>query len=155
MTKLTCRDFQKQYGKFLRLIDSNWNTDGGPKSTFRAKDQFFMMLCFLKHDFQKNVSAIIFRSKTSASEKMISSFIRLTLDQNDEWYVLNIGSSLTINNSFEDIKHFPSFPHSLYATDVTFQQCLKPAGPAHKDKLYFSGKHKLYGLKVQVSVLPK
>ena len=51
-------------------------------------------------------------------------------------------------------KCFESFPCALYATDVTFQQCNRPGGTMGEGKVFFSGKHHLYGLKVEVSVLP-
>lgn len=45
------------------------------------------------------------------------------------------------------------FSFAQYATDVTFQQCVRPAGVAQEGKLYSSRKQKLYGLKVEVSVI--
>ena len=49
---------------------------------------------------------------------------------------------------------FSNYPCALYATDVTFQQANRPTGTIEEGKAYYSGKHKLYGLKVEVSVLP-
>ena len=49
---------------------------------------------------------------------------------------------------------FKSFPKALHATDVTFQQAFRPSGSIEEGKRYFSSKHKLYGYKVDVSVLP-
>ncbi|ETV67620.1 hypothetical protein H257_16216 [Aphanomyces astaci] len=46
---------------------------------------------------------------------------------------------------------FTNYP---YATDVTFQQTNVPAGSYAEKKSYYSGKHSLYGHKVEVSVLP-
>ena len=49
---------------------------------------------------------------------------------------------------------FNNFPEALYSVDVTFQQSFPPSGAIQEGKLYFSGKHKLYGIKMEVSVLP-
>lgn len=49
---------------------------------------------------------------------------------------------------------FKNFKYARYATDVTFQQSFRPSGSIEEGKAYFSGKHKLYGYKVEVSVLP-
>ena len=51
-------------------------------------------------------------------------------------------------------KQFKNFPCARYATDVTFQQANRPSVFLEKVKKYYSGNHKLYGYKVEVSVLP-
>ncbi|KAF0689788.1 Aste57867_18807 [Aphanomyces stellatus] len=50
---------------------------------------------------------------------------------------------------------FANFPYALYATDVKFQPCERPTGRFGESKHYFSGKHHLYGLKLEVSVSPE
>lgn len=54
----------------------------------------------------------------------------------------------------EEKKLFKSFPFARYTTDVTFQQTNRPTGNIQESKLYYSGKHNLYGYNVEVSVLP-
>ncbi|ETV92761.1 hypothetical protein H310_12991 [Aphanomyces invadans] len=49
---------------------------------------------------------------------------------------------------------FETYAYGRYATDVTFQQTNIPVGSYAEKKLYYSGKHHLYGHKVEVSVLP-
>lgn len=49
---------------------------------------------------------------------------------------------------------FHSFDSARYAADATFQQSSRPTGNISEDKAYFSGKHKLYGYRVEVFVLP-
>ena len=49
---------------------------------------------------------------------------------------------------------FQNFPFCLEAIDVTFQQANRPSGNMQEGKVYFSGKHKLYGYKVEVAVRP-
>ena len=55
---------------------------------------------------------------------------------------------------FQSNKLFKNHPCARYATDVTFQQANRPSGSLEEGKKYYSGKHKLYGYKVEVSVLP-
>ncbi|KAG3103221.1 hypothetical protein PI125_g13920 [Phytophthora idaei] len=43
-------------------------------------------------------------------------------------------------------------PYALYTTDVKFQPAFRHTGRFSEAKHYFSNKHKLYGLKVEVSV---
>ena len=49
---------------------------------------------------------------------------------------------------------FKNFPFCLEAVDVTFQEVNRPSGNMQEGKVYFSGKHKLYGYKVEVAVRP-
>jgi DDE superfamily endonuclease len=49
---------------------------------------------------------------------------------------------------------FENFPFALYATDVKFQVSNRPSGKFMEQKHYFSGKHKLYGCKIECSVSP-
>lgn len=49
---------------------------------------------------------------------------------------------------------FKNFPYALFATDVKFQPCCRPTGLFPEQKRYFSGKHKMYGLKLECSVSP-
>ncbi|KAF0747311.1 hypothetical protein AaE_007771 [Aphanomyces astaci] len=50
---------------------------------------------------------------------------------------------------------FRNFPYAKYATDVKFQPSNRPSGRFGEQKHYFSGKHKLYGLKIEASVSPE
>ena len=49
---------------------------------------------------------------------------------------------------------FKHFPVACYATDVSSQPNFRPGGSLHEGKKYFSGKHKRYGYKMEVSILP-
>lgn len=51
-------------------------------------------------------------------------------------------------------RSFSSFPYKRYAADVTFQQPQRPSGSIQKGKVYLRGKQKLYGYRVEISVLP-
>ncbi|RHX98722.1 hypothetical protein DYB25_013537, partial [Aphanomyces astaci] len=48
---------------------------------------------------------------------------------------------------------FKYFPVAWYAMDITFQQTNVPTGACKEKKLYYSGKHSLYGHEVEVSVV--
>ncbi|ETP53415.1 hypothetical protein F442_01678 [Phytophthora nicotianae P10297] len=47
---------------------------------------------------------------------------------------------------------FSHFPSALYAVGHTFQQSWRPGGSIAENGKFYSGKHGLYGLKVEVSV---
>lgn len=48
---------------------------------------------------------------------------------------------------------FSNYKYSHHATDVIFQQAFRSSWNMQEGKFYYSGKHKLYGYKVEVSVL--
>lgn len=55
-----------------------------------------------------------------------------------------------IENAARKLK---KFPYKRQGTDVTFQQSNRPFGNIAKRKMHFSGKHKRYGYRVEISVL--
>ena len=55
---------------------------------------------------------------------------------------------------YESRRKFLQDPMALYAADVTFQPSFRPSENMEEGNKYFSGKHKQYGYKVEVSVLP-
>ncbi|RHY43035.1 hypothetical protein DYB26_004468 [Aphanomyces astaci] len=50
-------------------------------------------------------------------------------------------------------KRFKHFPSARYAVDVTFQQTHAPVVSFGEKRVFFSKKHALHGMKVEVSVL--
>lgn len=51
-------------------------------------------------------------------------------------------------------KTFMNFKYALYATDAMSQHINRKSGNHEESKKYYSGKHKLYGYGVEVSVVP-
>lgn len=50
--------------------------------------------------------------------------------------------------------NFQDLDSEGYITDVSFQKYNWPSGNMSEGKKYFSGKHKLYGYKANISVYP-
>ncbi|KAE9161320.1 hypothetical protein PF002_g32403 [Phytophthora fragariae] len=71
-----------------------------------------------------------------------------------EEYVDSLNASMAMSKMALSGKSFKHFPCARYATDVTFQQANCPAGTHSEAITYYSGKHHLYGYKVEISVLP-
>ncbi|ETV99080.1 hypothetical protein H310_08508 [Aphanomyces invadans] len=59
---------------------------------------------------------------------------------------------VTMTQQIERGRTFSNFPSALYCTDVKFQPSYRPTGRFDEAKHYYSGKHKLYGLKLEYSV---
>lgn len=58
----------------------------------------------------------------------------------------------TMATQLRDGQRFRHHPFALYALDVKFQPAFRPGGRFNEKKHYFSGKHKLYGFKVECAV---
>ncbi|ETV88818.1 hypothetical protein H257_00310 [Aphanomyces astaci] len=52
-------------------------------------------------------------------------------------------------------QRYDLYPYAKYAADVKFQPSHRPSGRFGEQRHYFSGKHKLYGLKIKASVSPQ
>ncbi|ETP32118.1 hypothetical protein F442_19125 [Phytophthora nicotianae P10297] len=132
-----------------------WNVGRGRRSQFAGKDVLFMTLAAFKHGGTWDMNAHVFLIKTPTFIKTITSFCRVLAQRvYDEWVrgkavETNMRWLVTSGNTFS---HYPC---ALNATDVTFQQANRPAGNMTEVMPYYSAKHKLYGLKVEVSVNPK
>ena len=136
------------------FVSANWNTGRGRKTKVEAKDVLFMMMTVLKHGQQWDFTARLFKMKTCTFERIISGFINMLAPHLYETCVRKLEEKWTVAKLRSSNTTFQHFHMARYATDVTFQQSYRPSGSMAEGKKYFSGKHKLYGYKVEVSVLP-
>ncbi|KAE8995647.1 hypothetical protein PR002_g19556 [Phytophthora rubi] len=90
----------------------------------------------------------------SPFQKMVKKFVTMLDPCLCQIFVLDEEGRSTMRHLTLTGKTFANVPCARYATDVTFQQADRPVGGYNDAKTYFSGKHHLYGLKVEVSVIP-
>lgn len=110
-----------------------------------------MALSVLKHGRAWDFLARMFGQKTSAFERMIVRFIRMLFEPVYEQYAYQTKrwSMKMLHNNNNLLKNYPM---KRYSMEVTFQPSYRPSGSIAEGKKYFSGKHKLYGYKVEVFV---
>lgn len=113
-----------------------------------------MLLVVMKHGGTWEMLASIFNVKAPAFEKMITGFLRVVSPKLYEDQVMDETGRNTMTRLARTEHTFRHFPCALYATDVKFQQSNRPVGNMAEGKPYYRGKHKLYGLKVEMSVSP-
>ncbi|ETI35397.1 hypothetical protein F443_18260 [Phytophthora nicotianae P1569] len=94
------------------------------------------------------------KCRYAARYKMVRRFMDAASPFLYEAFVESINDKWTLGKIVRSGHAFQNFPYARYATDVAFQQANKPAGNMNEIKPYYSGKHHLYGYKVEVSVLP-
>ncbi|ETO63278.1 hypothetical protein F444_18992 [Phytophthora nicotianae P1976] len=155
LTNYTPRELNVLWSIVRLHVTRYWNVGRRRRTQFAGKDVLFMTLAVFKRGGTWDMNAHVFRIKAPTFIKTITSFCRVLAPRvYDEWMrgkavETNMRRLVTSGNTFS---HYPC---ALYATDVTFQQANRPAGNTTEVMPYYSAKHKLYGLKVEVSVNPK
>ena len=69
-------------------------------------------------------------------------------------YVQDICTQFSMTSLGDSEQLLSLFAEVFYAADVTFQQFFRLSGSIQERKLYFRGRHELYGLKAEFSELP-
>ncbi|ETP04378.1 hypothetical protein F441_18848 [Phytophthora nicotianae CJ01A1] len=155
LTNYTPRELNVLWSIVRLHVTRYWNVGRRRRTQFAGKNVLFMTLAVFKCGGTWDMNAHVFRIKAPTFIKTITSFCRVLAPRvYDEWMrgkavETNMRRLVTSGNTFS---HYPC---ALYATDVTFQQANRPAGNTTEVMPYYSAKHKLYGLKVEVSVNPK
>ena len=113
-----------------------------------------MSLSTLKHASHWDFNGKLFGVKGSTFERMIIGFADKGVDILYETVVVRWEERFTMERLIKDNSTFRHYNFSLYATDVTFQNSNRPGVNHEEAKRHLSNKHKLYGYKSEVSVLP-
>lgn len=101
-----------------------------------------------------DLMAEIFEKKAPTLQRLFTRGIDIVVVALYDTYVSSACNKSNMENYIKKNITFKNFPYALYATDVIFQQSNRPTGNMMEGKVYFSGKHKLYGYKSEVSVAP-
>lgn len=148
------QEFEGLWQQVEDEVALGYNVGRGRKSPQKGKDVLFMTLATLKHGGHWEFMGRMFGIKGPTFERMVLRFITMLSPVIQDRFVAKAASEWDMDKLHEAEKTFTSFKCARYATDVTFQQALRPSGNIFEGKRYFSGKHKLYGYKCDFSVLP-
>lgn len=154
MTNFSLPEFNGIWDLIRTHVATHWNVGRGKKSSFKAKDVLLMTLTVLKHGGSWDFLSKMFKIKGPTFERTVMTFVDVIEPFLFKQSVANWEKKFTMDRLMADKTVFKYSKHALYATDVTFQQSNRPSGNHEEAKGYFSGKHKLYGYKNEVSVLP-
>ncbi|KAG3107373.1 hypothetical protein PI124_g13314 [Phytophthora idaei] len=155
LTNFSPRDPNVLWFSLRNHVVRCWNVGRGRRSTFAAKDVFFMLLVVMKYGGTWDMLARIFRIKTPTFIKTITGFIEIVAPKLHEAWVASQLDDSSMRALVTSGHTFQNFPCALYATDVTFQQSNRPSGSMAETMPFYSAKHKLYGFKVEVFVNPR
>lgn len=119
------------------------NIGRGPRSKISKHDKLVMILCYLKHYETIDKMKDTFSISRSHLHTILMTTINSISPVLYDYYVENL------NERIEDEDNEILYPNAKYVIDVTFQSIWTPTGTYDEKKQFYSGKHKLYGLKSQ------
>lgn len=154
MTNFDVHRFEDIWNIVHDHVSRTYNVGRGQRCSVTGKDALFITFCVLKHGGHWDVLSRMFKLKAPTFERLVSKFIQIISSFLYKEFVTNASKEYNMSTLNQRKQLFRSFPYALYATDVTFQQSYRPSGSVDEGKRYYSGKHKLYGYKVEVSVMP-
>ena len=154
MTNFEPQEFTAIWARLEQFITSNINVGRGCKSAQKPKDVLFMKLAALKYGGNWDFLAIMFGVSASSFERLVMKFVHLISEAVYDSYVEYQARKWSMEPLKSKYRCFRKYPMARFSTDVTFQPIFRPSGSIEEGKKYVSGKHKLYGYKVEDSVLP-
>ncbi len=154
MRNFTLPERRRLYGIMQECIVTSWNVERGRRSTLTPMDVLFMCLVVLKHGRSWDTLCTIFRIKSPTFMRLITGFVSKIVPFSVERFVKKYDQKMTMQCLNEKGQLFKDHPYAIEAIAVTFQQSNRPSGNMQEGKNFFSGKHKLYGYKVEVAFRP-
>ncbi|ETV72161.1 hypothetical protein H257_12637 [Aphanomyces astaci] len=154
MTYFSPSEFNVLWADIRMYVNKSWNVGSGRKCDVSNRDMLVMLLTTMKTGGSWDIVATIFKEASPTFQKRVMNFVRVlhpfVMRKNvnalaDKWTMLLLSTSG---------QRFANYPYACYATDVTFQQTNVPPDSYADKNVYYSGKHSLYGHKVELSVLP-
>ncbi len=118
------------------------------------KDLLFIVLCLLKAATNWDLMGEICEKKGLTLQRLFSHVVDLLSPLLYQDCINHYYSKLSMAHIIKKGNQFKHLPCALFVIDVIFQQGNRPSGILLEGKLYFSGKHKLYSYKTEVSVAP-
>lgn len=114
----------------------------GKHGKWTAADKFFMTLCYIKHYETRDKLGETFHTSKPQINKLVATTTAAVTPLLYAHFVTNIRALLP-----EDVEDEGEFGNDKFVMDATIQEIWTPLGTFEERKRFFSGKHKLYGLK--------
>ena len=154
LTRFDACEFQDLWVCIILVVLGTWHKVRGKRTQFTGNNAFFMTLVTMKDGGTWDFLARVLSIKAPIFERVVLRFVTLFSETIYDKFVLSGLLTFDMASLQNSGRCFKNYPCARYATDVTFQQAYRPSGAMEEGKKFYSGKHKLYGYKVEVSVLP-
>ncbi|KAJ0391121.1 hypothetical protein ATCC90586_011652 [Pythium insidiosum] len=153
-TGFTMNEFNLLWMDLKPFISRHWNVGSGRKRCVTDRDMLFMALTALKNAGSWDYLGAMFAQTGSTFSTRVIDFLEMLRPCLLAKYVVATAERWSMLKLSTTGNQFHNFPEARYAVDVTFQQTETPGGNFGEKKKFFSKKHGLYGVKVEVSVVP-
>lgn len=141
LTGFTCAEFMELLGYVEDAIPTVIGR--GRRSRLVPADRFLLLLCYLKHyETHAKIGDTFHVSKTQI-QRIVDTTLAAVTPLLYSRFVENITDLI----DYEPVEG--EFSEAKYVMDATIQEIWTPLGTYEERKRYYSGKHKLYGLKTQ------
>lgn len=150
MCNFTLDEFNALYGKVEVELMTELLTCRRRKTSTAPKDALFVALVVLKHYDTSHRHGIDFNMTSTMLEQLCHRVYHMVGPVLFAAHVVNVKMA----DQAENGHGFQNYQSVLYATDVKFQLNQRPSGRFDKARQYFSGKHNLYGLKIECFIAP-
>ena len=154
LTNFTPTEFFQLWNLLSEFVIPPFTTGRGRRSRVKPLDLFFNVVARVKTWGNWEFLARMFNMKGPTFERLVMRLVNCLSKHAYKTLVLAVGDDCDMDGMLQKNKFFRHFKFARYATDVTFQQSNRPSGNLQEAKAHYSGKHKLYGYQVEVSVLP-
>ncbi|ETW03784.1 hypothetical protein H310_05150 [Aphanomyces invadans] len=151
LTNFNPMEFEIVWSVVETELQARWNDSRGRKSKTTPKNALFITLVIMKYYQTWEKHALDFDNKAPTLEKIVLRVVEVVSPLIYNYFVV----MPTMEQIHVSGHPFANYPYAKYATDVKFQPSHRPAGGFGEQKHYFSGKHKLYGLKIEASFSPQ
>jgi hypothetical protein len=140
LTGFTCDEFLE----LLELCEQAipMNIGRGKHGKWTASDKFLILLCYVKHYETQDKLGETFHTSKPQINRIVSTTAAAVTPILYTHYVTNVRDLLPA-----DIDDDGEFGNAKFVMDATIQEIWTPLGTFEERKRFFSGKHKLYGLK--------
>lgn len=153
-TNMTYAEMYELYKLCEEKIREEWKGSKRNKSKYSLMDILFLMLVSFKSGTTWFFVANQFRLHAATVERIVVRLIKCISVHLYDHFIGKESEKSTMENFRRNNLTFSNTPEALYAVDVRLQHCYRPTGAMENVKKYFSGKHKMYGLKNEFSVAP-
>lgn len=154
MTNFSPAEIKVLYDYLNPIVSPVWNRGRGNRCNFTTFDVLFMVLTVYKNGGSWDFLSSMFKIQSATFQRIIHRYVETVEKGAFKLLVEDKRDFFKMKKLIEKGTLFNNYPEALYATDVTFQQCNRPTGIMEETKVYYSGKHHLYGYKTEMSVLP-
>lgn len=151
MTGYTYEEFKSIWDQIGVDFDSKFVSGCGPKPVVTPKDAFFQLLNVLHLPTTCEKHGLDFGLRGGVVHKYIGRAIKIAALLLKEVYVFE---DLTMTELMEKNLTVDLFPETIHMTGATLTMCNCPTGNHEEAKTFFSKKHGVYGMKVEITTYP-